>query len=168
MQNRIDINSLSAIFNQHSNIDSSNRSELKEILKRMGPNINSKSDLIDKYGELINANENNNKIRDIVDAHKERKIFFEDANEFKSKFLHSGFWGDESIQSSSTNWFNRGDLREKYKVLTTSFENKNTALKKDLVTLENNYIEEIHKFKRSGSAEELKNKIKASKSALAS
>ena len=168
MQNRIDINSLSAIFNQHSNIDSSNRSELKEILKRMGPNINSKSDLIDKYGELINANENNNKIRDIVDAHKERKIFFEDANEFKSKFLHSGFWGDESIQSSSTNWFNRGDLREKYKVLTTSFENKNTALKKDLVTLENNYIEEIHKFKRSGSAEELENKIKASKSALAS
>ena len=59
-------------------------------------------------------------------------------------------------------------MREKYKVLTTSFENKNTALKKDLVTLENNYIEEIHKFKRSGSAEELENKIKASKSALAS
>ena len=58
-------------------------------------------------------------------------------------------------------------MREKYKVLTTSFENKNTALK-DLVTLENNYIEEIHKFKRSGSAEELENKIKASKSALAS
>ena len=41
----------------------------------MGPNINSKSDLIDKYGELIKHNENNNKIRDIVDAHKERKYF---------------------------------------------------------------------------------------------
>ena len=91
MQNRIDINSLSAIFNQHSNIDSSNRSELKEILKRMGPNINSKSDLIDKYGELINANENNNKIRDIVDAHKEKKYFSKMQMNLKVNFCTAVF-----------------------------------------------------------------------------
>ena len=120
-------------------------------------------------------NKNNKEIKVIVDDHNKRNKFFVVANKFKGKYLHSDFWGDESKQSKSTNWLYRGELKKGYKKLNTSFKNNKTALNKDLVSLENNYIKEIHKFKKSESSEELKNKIKASelknkasKSALAS
>ena len=177
MKNRIDINSLSVIFNQtpDKEIDSKSRDELKELLQKLGPKINSKTDLVKKYSALIGKNAKNKEIKVIVDDHNKRKIFFDVANKFKGKYLHSDFWGDESKQSTSTNWLYRGELKKEYKKLNTSFKNNKTALNKDLVSLENNYIKEIHKFKKSESSEELKNKIKASelknkasKSALAS